>query len=251
MTTRTIISWYTNKLWENTLRFNNLWEVWPSSANIKISDKIIKIISDKSEKVCIWRYDILTWDTYTCPDKAKIDKKYENCVKCREYNWFNPAFYNTNKLSDKQEKYNMQPHDVYLAHFWNWIVKVWISNHERTQIRLKEQWARTAIILWSFSNAENARKIESEISSVDWIKETIQNITKIKCIIQYYDESIAKNDIKKAVDKINKVLGYDFSLNEIYHYDEVYFPSHLDTINFWFKDISDISAAIWSCLSPA
>ena len=138
MSTKCIISWYGYSENAQYLQLDNLTNKWPKRAKVNICNKIIKIIWDKTERVCIWRYDILDWHSDSCPNKSRIDNKYETCPDCRKYIWFNPAFYNTNNISKKQKEYNNQPHNVYLAHFWSGIVKVWISHHKRTQIRLME-----------------------------------------------------------------------------------------------------------------
>ena len=82
------------------------------------------------ERYCIGMYNLNTLSYLPCPNNCKLDfnSKMNNCGECYNKIGFNPAFYNTQKISPQQLEYNKLPHVVYLAYFPLFTLKlVWLQ----------------------------------------------------------------------------------------------------------------------------
>jgi hypothetical protein len=131
-------------------------------------------------RYCIGRYDIDTFRDDPCPHRAKLSDSGDVCPDCFGAIGFNPAFYNArDRISEKQARYNQQPHVVYLAWFGAGIFKVGISSRARAMHRLLGQGTRTAAILAELSNADAARNIEAQAVKHPGIRETLRISLKI------------------------------------------------------------------------
>lgn len=165
---------------------------------------------DFSTKYCTGWVDFENHCSQICPDSATVDGKYENCLKCRDWTGFNPAFYNADSVSAQQEKINQNPHFVYLAYFAPGVIKVGISQEERGIRRLLEQGARLALKLETFSSALIARQYEAKIASLDGIMETVAASKKLGLIKQPLDTAAAERALADALARIQQKLGLDF-----------------------------------------
>lgn len=125
--------------------------------------KTLTIAVDSTIKYCIGWYDILTHAGFTCEDSAIIDPKREQCYKCHKRTAFNPAFYNSNQISDQQAAYNDQPHQLYVAYFGNGLAKAGISSLSRGDKRLREQGALLYAVIDDFPSANIARYHEASL----------------------------------------------------------------------------------------
>ncbi|MDB5179301.1 MAG: hypothetical protein JWN01_1244 [Patescibacteria group bacterium] len=114
-------------------------------------------------KRCVGWYDISTHKNHICDGKRTVDIKFDSCFECRKLTGFNPAFYNTDTISDVQAAYNRQPHSVYIAYFGNGLAKAGIMSDSRGLERLYEQGALLYVILGSFANATAARDLEAAL----------------------------------------------------------------------------------------
>ncbi|ETR72123.1 MAG: hypothetical protein OMM_01947 [Candidatus Magnetoglobus multicellularis str. Araruama] len=141
-----------------------------------IQDQVFSLIRLK-KRYCIGRYNIETFESTPCPDKATLSEKNNTCFHCFQSIGFNPAFYNmpSEKLSPQQQRYNKQPHNVYLAYFCLNTIKVGIAYHKRTLTRWCQQGARAATIIKKCSSAYEARNIESLISRTLNLPESFNN----------------------------------------------------------------------------
>lgn len=193
-----------------------------------ISDKYIDLSVNTEKKTCTGSYDLLSGSSIPCLQRRIIEKKYDTCFDCRKKSGFNPAFYNVDKssLSPQQSLYNEQSHIVYLAHFWDDVIKVWIAHKGRWRTRLLEQGARSATILWEFEDAYKARILEADISRLGIAKERITSTMKSKLIFTHYDNQNARNVIQETIQSINHCLGKKFPTDiDMITFDDVYFSS--------------------------
>lgn len=170
---------------------------------------------DFSVKYCAGWVDFENRCSQICPDRATVDEKYENCLKCRDKTGFNPAFYNANSVSVQQEKINQNPHFVYLAYFAPNVIKVGISQEERGIRRLLEQGARLAIKLETFSSALIARQYEAKISKLDGIAETLPIYKKLELIKQPFDRTIGERELRQKLLEIEQKIGVSFPKSEL------------------------------------
>ena len=170
---------------------------------------------DFSVKYCAGWVDFENRCSQICPDRATVDEKYENCLKCRDKTGFNPAFYNANSVSVQQEKINQNPHFVYLAYFAPNVIKVGISQEERGIRRLLEQGARLAIKLETFSSALIARQYEAKISKLDGIVETLPVYKKLELIKQPFDRAIGERKLRQKLLEIEQKIGVSFPKSEL------------------------------------
>lgn len=123
----------------------------------------LTITPDFSTKYCTGWHDIGTHQGHSCPDAAIVDNRHEQCYPCRQRTDFNPAFYNTTDISDKQAAYNNSPHSVYIAYFGGGLAKAGISADSRGLRRLREQGAWLYVIVDSFPDATIAHYHEDQL----------------------------------------------------------------------------------------
>lgn len=114
-------------------------------------------------KYCTGWYDIATHTNHVCENQARVDASYDSCFACRNKTNFNPAFYNTSDISEKQSAYNNLPHSVYIAYFGNNVAKAGIMSDSRKQERLYEQGALLYTIIASCPNAYTAHNLEQQL----------------------------------------------------------------------------------------
>lgn len=165
---------------------------------------------DFSKKFCTGWVDFVNHCSQACPEKATVETKYENCVKCRNRTGFNPAFYHAAEVSEQQQQINQQPHYLYLAYFAPGAVKVGISQEARGLRRLLEQGARLALKLETFGSALVARQYEAKIASLSGIMETVAVSKKLGLIKQPLNTTAAEQTLADALVRIQQKLGLDF-----------------------------------------
>jgi hypothetical protein len=128
-----------------------------------IKGRPISFTFDTTTKHCTGWYDIETHQNHLCTIQSTIDNSYESCYACRQKTNFNPAFYNTSNISEKQAKYNKAPHTVYIAYFGNNLAKAGIMSDSRGLERLYEQGALFYAIAAQCSNATQAHNVENQL----------------------------------------------------------------------------------------
>lgn len=186
-------------------------------SSIVVQDQHFSVEFD-TQKYCVGSYDIESFRTQSCPKQSKISSSYERCFPCSQLLQFNPSFYNVSadQLSEKQKKYNLEPHTVYLAYFGKEHVKIGIANSRRTQTRLLEQGARAALLIKKCEDAYKAREIESQVSSKTDITEQMRSDQKRKLIKTFNFEDAAKTlmETRKLIQsKLDLELNEDEPIN--------------------------------------
>lgn len=192
---------------------------------------------DTEKRYCIGGHEIGTSENWACPDGSEVDKKYEQCKKCMDKTGFNPAFYNTSEISDKQAEYNKQPHNLYLAYFDEKNIKVGISHSHRGNARLLEQGARAAIILDQFGSANVARQYEAMVSKLSGIQETLTVAKKMDLLKEDFNFEIASKRLLEEKKRIEGEVKVEFSGSEVLDLDKFYG----DTSDL--RDLNDMTEA--------
>jgi hypothetical protein len=141
-------------------------------------------------RYCTGRYDLGTFEAKPCPTGQRLDSDSPSqCEACRRASGFNPAFYNvlSSELSESQQAYNAEPHNVYLAGFGAGLIKVGISSTRRMVKRWKEQGALAVCVVGCFPNAYEARHAEARISARLGIGETVSSAAKAAALANLVD----------------------------------------------------------------
>ncbi len=189
-------------------------------------------IQKLQKRFCVGRYDLLSFKTYQCPNIQLLDITYKgnHCPKCDAYTGFNPAFYNFNRISPQQRKYNELPHVVYLAYFAPGKIKVGIAAKGRMAIRLLEQGARAAVILREYSDAYQARNLEKQLHETKDISDNFKSSDKLKFMSEYiYKFEDALSNLKDTIALIGITPIRDImDLNEYYFYKKNYSIKHIN-----------------------
>ena len=196
-----------------------------------ISSRIMTL--DKTDRrYCIGAYNLATLTSKSCKYHFEMDGKHKNnrCNNCQYEIGFNPAFYNSSKISPQQAEYNNQPHVVYMAYFAPNYVKAGIASKKRYPIRLLEQGARAAIVLSEFPNASMARELEAGLCSNDAIYENLTSIKKQNLIIdEEYNFNKAKEILSTYIEQYclndmtyrhNDMAGNIIDLQPFYYADK-------------------------------
>jgi Protein of unknown function (DUF2797) len=156
-------------------------------------------------RYCVGRYDLLTFDSFPCPNAQLLSAKENICYDCFKFNSFNPSFYNMpfGQLSIKQRAYNLGMHHVYLAYFSKSHIKVGISHQLRNHTRWLEQGARIATVIYKCENAYDAREIEEKISGALKLSESFRGDQKrqlLKDTIVEADAAVSFDDLKNKIE---------------------------------------------------
>lgn len=184
--------------------------------------KTIGLKFDTSERFCIGWHDMANGENHPCPEGARIDKKFELCPACQKRTGFNPAFYNTDKISKQQEARNAEPHHLYLVSMGEAYLKVGISWHNRGIRRLLDQGARAGIILETFPTALIARQYEAKIARLEGIHETTPTRTKLALLSKPFNNTQAEEQLLSTKQYIEETLNVSFSGKEVLHFDSYY-----------------------------
>ena len=180
-----------------------------------ILGKSFSLTFDLSERDCTGWLDFENHKALPCPDQATVEKKYDQCIACRNKTGFNPAFYNASSVSEQQQAINRNPHFLYLAYFAPGLIKVGISQEARGIRRLLEQGARIAIKVETFPTAEIARQYEAKISALDGVVEHVVSRKKLDLLKTLFDETKAIDELKNVLDFASKSLNIAFNKYEI------------------------------------
>lgn len=164
-------------------------------------------------RFCIGRFDLKTFATEPCPASTELtDTTDERCHECWLACGFNPAFYNTDKVSPQQREYNSEPHSVYLAYFAKNTIKGGISSRRRLLVRLREQGALCAATLCTLSNAVEARSVEVALIQTGGVLETVRVLTKCKLLAQPFDARAAFKTLSVKAEELRS-LGVQIDPN--------------------------------------
>lgn len=193
--------------------------------------QLFTLTFDTSQRSCVGWHDITNGQSFPCPETAATNEKYEQCSACQRRTGFNPAFYHATSVSPQQERRNLEPHILYLAHFAPSVVKVGISHAARNRGRLLEQGARSALILDTFPTAHIARQYEAKIAALPGIAETIQAKRKLELLKQPYDDAAAARELLQARIRVETLLKTSFSSNGPMALTRHFFPSALPDLS--------------------
>lgn len=166
---------------------------------------------------CTGYYDLDTFETHPCPfgSSLPLDAKSNQCDSCKIKSGFNPAFYNTENIAPQQQRYNEQPHSVYLAWFAPKVVKVGISSVRREHTRLCEQGARYAVIVAQFDNAYLARELESKLSEKEDVIERVALGSKLKLFANcQFSLDQARMDIETILSKYQLATVREYPIQD-------------------------------------
>lgn len=166
----------------------------------------ITITPDSSTKYCTGWHDISTHTGHTCEHNSIVDTKHEQCYPCRQKTDFNPAFYNTTDISDKQAAYNNSPHSVYVAYFGGGLAKAGISADSRGLRRLREQGALLYTIIDSFPNAEIAHHHEDRLIAAG-LRNGVSRRQKSRALEQALDLSREINQLESILGSVGQAEG--------------------------------------------
>ena len=206
---------------------------------------------DFSTKYCTGWVDFENHCSQICPDSATVDGKYENCLKCRDRTGFNPAFYNADSVSARQERINQNPHFVYLAYFAPGVTKVGISQEERGIRRLLEQGARLALKLETFSSALIARQYEAKIARLDGIVETMPIHKKLELIKQPFERATGEEKLQQKLLEIEQKIGVSFPKSELIPCEDYFQTNGIDlTRAVPMKDQNHLAGRVRSIIGP-
>lgn len=206
---------------------------------------------DFSTKYCTGWVDFENHCSQICPDSATVDGKYENCLKCRDRTGFNPAFYNADSVSARQERINQNPHFVYLAYFAPGVTKVGISQEERGIRRLLEQGARLALKLETFSSALIARQYEAKIARLDGIVETMPIHKKLELIKQPFERATGEEKLQQKLLEIEQKIGVSFPKSELIPCEDYFQTNSIDlTRAVPMKDQNQLAGRVRSIIGP-
>lgn len=179
-------------------------------------------LSKFEEKYCLGGYSQDLEDFRFCPDRALITGSYDLCYRCREAVGFNPAWYKSTEISDRQRRYNEREHVVYLAHFGSGVVKVGMASKNRLDFRLMEQGARMAVVLKECPDAYIGRELEESIGKIEGFSEAVNGLRKRKLIQQYYDVEAAEAEILNSLWKLETKLGFKVTDPLLRRFDDYY-----------------------------
>jgi hypothetical protein len=117
------------------------------------------------ERHCVGRHDLETGRSIPCPQRVAFGAAaHEQCTDCFVATGFNPAFYNTPRISDQQRRRNLEPHIVYVVSFGLGALKVGMAHAPRRLTRLLEQGARLGAVVAHLPDANRARELEASIA---------------------------------------------------------------------------------------
>lgn len=191
-------------------------------------DESINLVFETDQRHCIGWFNPNTGEIHTCPGNNVVENKYEQCKDCLIKTGFNPSFYNVDRISNNQEKYNTHPHILYLAYFSPKDIKVGISHAGRNLSRLLEQGARLAYVLETFPSANVARHYEARASKLEGLVDSIKLSRKIKLLNQAFNSATAKTQLNVKKELIEKELQTKFNQAELIETNQFYFATNFN-----------------------
>lgn len=163
----------------------------------------LRLTIDRTKRYCTGWYDIETHVNHFCDERAIVDARHECCFTCRKKTAFNPAFYNTTEISEKQKAYNSQSHSVYIAHFGGKHTKAGMMANSRGLMRLYEQGALLYTIVGTYPNATVARNVEARLIK-QGLRDSIRHSQKAAVLADRYNEPYERGRFAQRLAE----LGY-------------------------------------------
>lgn len=172
---------------------NGTVETLELSQNLPVTIRV-----DMSQKYCTGWYDIATHTNHPCETHATVESKFDSCFVCRKKTDFNPAFYNSLEVSEKQQVYNATPHTVYIAYFGNELAKAGIMADSRGLDRLYEQGALWYAIVGRYGDALEAHRLEERLIARG-LKNSVTKKQKEKVLIRGVDTAAEQEKFRELL----------------------------------------------------
>jgi hypothetical protein len=177
---------------------------------------------------CTGRYDLGSGQSQPCPDAAALTPEQpEQCTRCWRATGFNPAFYFALEVSPQQERRNLEPHLVYLAHFGASTVKVGITHERRGIHRLLEQGARSGAVIARFENAHRARALEEAVARQLGVPETVRAARKRHLLGAPFSSDVARRELEEWIERVRELDPEIAQSPEVHDFDHYYGGSAL------------------------
>jgi hypothetical protein len=172
---------------------------------------------------CTGRHDLATGQSQPCPEGASLEPEQpEQCTRCWRATGFNPAFYHALDVSPQQERRNLEPHVVYLAHFGCSTIKVGMTHERRGIARLLEQGARAGVVLQRFEDAHRARALEEAIARELGVLETVRAARKRHLLGAPFALATAERELEEQIERVRE-LGAEIAQSpEVQCFDRFY-----------------------------
>lgn len=172
---------------------------------------------------CTGRHDLATGQSQPCPEAASLEPEQpEQCTRCWRATGFNPAFYFAQEVSPQQEKRNLEPHVVYLAHFGCSTIKVGMTHERRGNARLLEQGARAGVVLQRFENAHQARALEEAIARELGVFETVRAARKRHLLGAPFSPAVAARELEEQIERVRELGTELVQSPEVLCFDHFY-----------------------------
>jgi len=169
-------------------------------------------------RFCTGRYDLRTFAATPCPLQARLPVDGPTqCEACLRASGFTPTFYLVEKtlLSQAQQAYNAEPHEVYIAAFGNGLLKVGISSSRRLLSRWIEQGALFARSVGRFSDAYEARSGEALLHRELGIPETLAQSAKTRALSNGVDAAALSKELEGIAVQAAQMLSFKYSGPEV------------------------------------
>jgi hypothetical protein len=156
---------------------------------------------------CAGYFDLITYESFPCPEQSPIGPDVETCFKCFRRTGFFPSFYHVavDTLSPQQRAYNERPHVVYLAYFAEGCIKVGISTQDRVFLRWRGQGARLATRLLSVADAYEARSIEERVVRLTGLPEVVRSARKRAFLNEPFDPLRARQTLEETRKRVEQM----------------------------------------------
>jgi hypothetical protein len=172
---------------------------------------------------CTGRHDLATGLSQPCPEAASLGPDQpEQCTKCWRATGFNPAFYFALDVSPQQEKRNLEPHLVYLAHFGCGTIKVGMTHERRGISRMLEQGARSGAIIARFEDAHRARALEAAIARELGLHETVRAAKKRHLLGAPFAAEVAARELEEQIERVRELGAEVVQSPEVQCFDRFY-----------------------------
>ncbi|HTV17505.1 MAG TPA: DUF2797 domain-containing protein [Polyangiaceae bacterium] len=176
------------------------------------------------ERHCVGRHDLETGRSVPCPQRVAFGAvAHEQCSDCFTATGFNPAFYNSPRISDQQRRRNLEPHVVYVVSFGVGALKVGMAYAPRRLSRLLEQGARLGAVIACLPNADRARELEASIARELDVSEFVRAGRKRQLLSAPLSPSAAREELALTLSLIAERHPEAAQPDPIQELDDYYF----------------------------
>jgi hypothetical protein len=150
---------------------------------------------------------------------------HEQCTDCFVATGFNPAFYNSPRISEQQRRRNLEPHIVYVVSFGVGALKVGMAHAPRRLTRLLEQGARLGAVVAQLPDANRARELEASIARDFGVSEFVRAARKRQLLAAPLSLRAAREELEHAVSRIAERHAQAARPEPVQELDRHYFAS--------------------------